>query len=135
MQSLLIDVPSTMRVTPSELERMVAAAPAEVDTIVFQSPGGQTLVPALLRRFSDGDADALVTVDAVHEAIKRVDAGMVQAGVDRADIVTAAGPEVVSRTALAAALLDPPLESTVDPAALIADRGGRVLAFPVRSRD
>jgi hypothetical protein len=133
MRSLTIDVPSTMRVRVSELERTVMGS--EVDTIVFQPPGTESLVPALLRRFSDGDADALVTVETVHEAVKRVRGGLVQTGVDRADIVTVVGPEVVSRAALATALLDPPHEPAIDPAAFLVGRGGRVLAFPVRSRE
>jgi hypothetical protein len=135
MQSVVIDVPFTMRVVVSDLEREVTSTPVEIDTIVFQPPGAESLVPAMLRRFSDGDADALVAVSVVHEAIKRVHDGVVQTGMDRADVVTVAGPEVVSRATLVAALLDRPHESTIDPAAFLAERGKRVLAYPVRSRD
>jgi hypothetical protein len=135
MQTQVITVPAGMRVAVSELERDLARLPADVDTIVFVSGGNEPLLPTMLERFETSGADALVAVTPVHEAAKEVRHGVVQAGMDRTDLVTVAGAEIVARAALAAAVDDMPLDQTVDPAAIVATLGGRVLPHPVRSRD
>ncbi len=123
-----------MRVASSDLRRDLDSLPADIDTIVFVGLGTEWLVPAMVERYSTADADALVAVRTVNEAVKRVHDGIVSTGLDRTGIVTVAGPEIVDRAALEAALSDPP-DSIIDPAAAVAAYGGRVLPFPIRPRD
>jgi hypothetical protein len=130
----VIVTPRTMRIDIAELRRHLARFGDEIERLVFvaeptSDPAVQRLVLAMLERFRSEDADALIAIVPVAEAVKQVRDGVVRAGLDRTNIVAVAGPEIVSRAALVSELDGPDLEPQIDPAALVARNGGRVALY------
>ena len=115
--------------TGGVLVELLAALPHDIDTLVFAYPTSTRDIPEMLERFLEIDADGLVAVAQVHEAVKAVRDGFVERGLDRSTILAVTGPEILTRAALAAALERVDLTSEIDPAALVTRCGGRVVAF------
>jgi Asp-tRNA(Asn)/Glu-tRNA(Gln) amidotransferase C subunit len=127
MRSHLITRSSSL--TAGDLAELLATLSHDIDTLVFASPNSTEGISGMLERFQEVDADGLVAVAQIHEAVKAVRDGVVERGLDRSTIVTVTEPEILTRAVLAAALEHADLTSEVDPAALVARRGGRIVAF------
>lgn len=121
-------IESSTRLARAYLLRLLAELPAGVDTLVFAKPVSDPRVDAMLDRFDGLDVDGLVAVAPVHEAVKQVRDGIVEAGLDRSTVVEVAGPVIITRVALARAL-ERSNDVEVDPVTIVAADGGRVVVY------
>lgn len=117
------------------LLRRVTELPRSIATVVFFDepvPDGATVgtIDDMLAVYAEtDDIEVLIQYVPATEAVKRVDAGVVEEGIDRSSLVAVRCPEVIDRRALEASL--PGIEDRiwVNPTALVATAGGRVALY------
>ena len=127
------------------LIRRVTELPRSIATVVFFDepvPDGATVatIDDMLAVFVESSGvEALIQYVAATEAVKRVDSGVVEEGIDRSALVAVRCPEVIDRRSLEEALPVIGDRIWVNPTAMVATAGGRVALYggavtPHRSR-
>lgn len=118
---------AALRLVPPDADRLVLLdAPGPEG----HAAGEAATDPVALLDLLDADHAAVVRVDPVTDALKRVDADVVVAGVDRADLFRPGPTRVVRRSDLAAVLRDGVPAGAEDPAPLLLAAGRAVRAVP-----
>jgi hypothetical protein len=105
----------------------------EIELVVFvegSPPDAATVATVDEMLAAIGAEDGLVQYEMVTEAIKLTRGQLLSRGIDRSTLVSFRPPEVLRTTALAAAVVKPPSELWVNPAGLVAARGGRIETYP-----
>ena len=107
----------------------VRALPADADVVLIHDAARPLASPALVaavrERIERGDVDAVVPGVPIRDTIKRVVGDLVEATVDRSDLMSIQTPQGFVIAALRAAHAADPSDAT-DDAALIERAGGRV---------
>lgn len=117
------------------LVRRVTELPRSIATVVFFDepvPDGATVstIDDMLAEFVQcQDVEVLIQYVAATEAVKRVDGGIVEEGIERSSLVAVRCPEVVDRRALESALPSIGERLWVNPTAIVAAAGGRVALY------
>jgi hypothetical protein len=125
--------PSVEVHVPTLLRRLADLA-ASIHTVVFFDqpvPDAATVstINDMLGVFEGLEADALVQYVSATEAIKRVEAGFVVGGLDRATLVAVRCPEVIDRVVLVTACGALEDEQWINPTALVASAGAAIALY------
>jgi hypothetical protein len=136
----LADGTATLRVRAGGLLAALGAVPVSSSIVVLSgldtptdSPVG-SMVGRLVGQGDEGDqgeqgVQAVVRHGPATSAVKRIKDGLVVESVDRANFSTPRPPEVIDRRALESALATVDEAELVNPAQLVARRGGTVVVF------